>query len=581
MSIFTKRTGYLLLFVIPTFFFLACKKDLSLIKSTEIQISMLGTELTSEDLKRSSIRPNSLSANQGVEIPIGDNQYIQAELIQETSNKSLNRAAIVNSTNGLTITPLKKGVKYRVVIYQKNGTYLMQDVFTVGSEILNPAIKLTVGLEYTFIVYSFGNTTDPGPAPTSSLSTSTISSYNSTINGWLHFSKNMIINENNNVLPIVLKNKFSQIKVNINSAEIGNISAINSFISNHRNSIYSVKLMDGSFTIIDVNNNANITFAELDKPIIESALRYVCTKSTEDNVYSINSITIDGVTKSNIHVSGFKLLPGYKYILNLTFKGTGGIEVGNVIWATGNLTYQNGIYYNRKYPEETGFNYGYTDYWNFASHEPELLPAMNISHPDPTSPKIEYPIADPCKKISGGKWRMPTLRDFELLGAPIIVDASGNVGHFTGIQANGLGNSATGTKNNAGYIYFNGKNEVGAAANKLKFFAGGGLRGLVFNNIPVSIIPNSEGGNVTVRNFDAVYLASDSQNPSPSTGRDGIPLELKDYVFAPPTFLALNENSDKRFNFLSHRTVYLDGVTSDVRPRRDHRYPIRCVKDKL
>ncbi len=581
MNTLYKKSYYLLLLIGLTITYVACKKDISLGETTEIQISMQGTEFIVEDLKNGSTRLNSLAKNQEKIIPISENQVLHAELINESLKVPMNRAATVTTTPGLIINPLKKGVKYRVAIYQKNGNFVSQDLFIVGSEHLNNPIKLTVGTEYVFVAYSLGNTADPGIAPNTNLNSAVINSTSTNGNGWLHFTKNMVITGSNNVIPIVLKNKLSQIKVTINSVDVGNISAITSYITNHRNMIYTLKLIDGSFTILDVPNSANITFPELNKPVIESALRYVCPNTTEENIYNISSITIDGLTKYNISVTGFKLIPGYKYTLNLTFKGAGGVVVGDLIWATGNLTYQNGIYYNRKYPEETGFDYGYTDYWNFGSPEPELLPAMNISSPDPKTPKIEYPIADPCKKIAGSKWRMPTLKDFESLGPPVVINTDGDVGYFTGLQANGVGNSPTGTKNKAGYIYFTGKNENGGASTKLKFFAGGGLRGLVFNNIPVSIIPNIEGGDVTIRNFDAVYLASDSQDPTPSTGRHGVPAELKDYVFAPPTFLALNENPNKYFNFLSHRTVYLDGANLEIQPRRDHRYPIRCVKDKL
>jgi len=512
-------------------------------------------------------------ASQIVEIPFDSERVLIAELKQESSsvNTSLHASRALKSS---TVNVLGKGIKYRVIVYEKSGVYKDQKLYTVGSEKTEGAFNLDGNKEYIFVAYSFGNAKTLVEAP--KVSFSTVILY-STLNlagddAWLHVKKTVAIQSGENNLSLILENKLSQVTAVINAFEIGAISSVNALILDHRNSITNLKA-DGTFTTPTFGTSKSLVFPSLNEKIITSNPAVICNPGTTDVSFSMGRLTINGVER-NLTVYGLRILPGYKYTLNVSIKSSG-IAVGNLVWAKGNLTYNNGVYLNRNNPEETGYNYKLTDYWNFSSLEIPLLPAMNTTY-NAMSPGITYPVNDPCRQIAGGNWRMPTLADFLSLGPLFVIDAK-NVANqvLTGFQPNGLGNTDTGTKDEAGYIYFNGIDELSNKGTRLKFFAGGGLRGTVVNNIPLF-----ETNISNFNDYNVIYLASDSQAPNPNDNKNGVPGDLLSSVIAPPTFFTLNDNNDFRFTFLSHRFVHTDSDKVHLRPYRDSRFPIRCVRDK-
>ncbi len=518
----------------------------------------------------------SRSSNTGTEIKhikLQDGSQLIAKLDRAEVQASGLRAS--SALKATTVNKIEKGVKYRIIIYDKNGNFKETKVYTVGSESAEGSFKLDGGVAYQFVAISYGNTTTPtAPSTTSKISTDVIASLgltNTTNHALLYANVSFTPKAGTNNLNLVLKNLLSEVTLNIDASAIGPIAKVDASLSGHYSTIYNIKMLDGTFTTSPTAQSRSFVFPTLQVSSVSSSPNIICNGSNPLSTFKA-TVTIGTVSRL-VTINGFEILPGYRYTLNVSFIPSG-IIIGSRVWAKGNLSYSNGVYYNRSNPEETGYDYSATDYWNYASPEIPLLPAMNTTLLA-ESPAIVFPVNDPCTKIAGGNWRMPTLADFEALGAPVVVDAKGVVGGvFTGVQANGVGNTTNGTKGEAGYLYFLGKDEVSTLTAKLKFFAGGGLRGGVTNNIPLS-----EPGVSTFRNFDAVYHAIDSQNPTPATNRDGVPAAFQSYLYAPPIFLALNENNSKQFNFLSHRFVHTGQDQSEQWAKRDSRFPIRCVKD--
>ncbi|WP_293934932.1 hypothetical protein [Sphingobacterium sp. UBA6645] len=528
----------------------------------------IGMKYEEEDNKSRAL-PSQVNSpdNQVIEIPLADGKLLRAELTTVKKNRAT------------TIVPVPTGMVYRVVVYNSNGSYKDQKLFTAGSEASAGNFILDGNTQYTFIAYSLGNERDPGAAPSTALSASTVilsslTLTNTNNDAWLHVKQTVTTTTGQNNINLILKNKLSQITTTVDASTIGPITEIGAKIGGHYSQLLNIKLDDGSFTPTSTAQSRNFIFSNLGQSKLSSAPLIYYNGSSTPYALVISSLNAGGTRKTDITVDNFILKPGYQYNLTITFV-TSGIIVGDLIWAKGNLTYNNGIYSNRNNPEETGYDYKLTDYWNYASPESVLLPAMNTTFQAET-PAIQLPLNDPCRLIEGGLWRMPTLADFESLGNPIVVSESGVENSIlNGTQPNGTGSSLTNTKDAAGYIYFTGTDTYSGQPAKLKFFAGGGLRGAVTNNIP-----QSEPDISTFRNFDVIYHASDAQEPNPTGGLYGVPMELRSYLYAPPTFLTLNENSDKRFNFLSQRYVHTELENDDVRPRRDSRFPIRCVKSK-
>ncbi|WP_160366899.1 hypothetical protein [Sphingobacterium zhuxiongii] len=551
---------------------LSCSKNEVTPSFGDCEVTVSVNDITFESPSNSGSK-SSLTDTQIKHIKLQDGSQLIAKLDRTDIQPSSLRAS--SALKATSVNKIDKGVKYRILIYDKNGNFKETKVYTVGSESSEGSFKLDGGVEYKFVAISYGNTTTPSaPSTTSKISTDVITSLgltNTLNHALLYANVSFTPKSGANNLNLVLKNLLSEVILNVNTSSIGPIAGVTASLSGHYATINNIKMLDGTFTTSPSAQSRSFVFPPVNVSSVSSSPNIICNGSNPLSTFKA-TVTV-GTASRTVTINGFEILPGYRYLLNLSFIPSG-IIIGTRVWAKGNLSYLNGVYYNRSNPEETGYDYSATDYWNYASPEIPLLPAMNTTLLA-ESPAIVFPVNDPCTKIAGGNWRMPTLADFEALGAPVVVDAKGvEGGVFTGVQANGVGNTTNGTKAEAGYLYFTGKDEVSNTTIKLKFFAGGGLRGVVRNNIPLS-----EPGVSTFRNFDAVYHAIDSQNPTPATNRDGVPAALQTYLYAPPIFLALNENSSKQFNFLSHRFVHTGPDQSEQWARRDSRFPIRCVKD--
>lgn len=117
----------------------------------------------------------------------GDGQVsVSLTGISDQSEESLTRAEAIPQTQfirmddglmvGCTLTPdassstrstssMTTGNVYRMAVYQ-SGTYVASQLYTAGSESSTSPIDLQAG-SYTFVFYSFNNTTDPGAPDTS------------------------------------------------------------------------------------------------------------------------------------------------------------------------------------------------------------------------------------------------------------------------------------------------------------------------------------------------------------------------------------------------------------------------------
>ncbi|NAW51818.1 hypothetical protein GNY06_10695, partial [Elizabethkingia argentiflava] len=98
------------------------------------------------------------------EIPFNDEYNLVAELTpvntlssEKTAQASLNR----NLASKTEITPLKTGVKYKVVVYDASGEYVTERDYTVGREKDTDQLALKGGDTYTFIAYSLNSSELP------------------------------------------------------------------------------------------------------------------------------------------------------------------------------------------------------------------------------------------------------------------------------------------------------------------------------------------------------------------------------------------------------------------------------------
>ena len=124
---------------------------------------------------------------------------------------------------------LADGVKYRVIVYDKNGAYKDYKEFTYKKNETDGFI-LDGDQNYTFVAYSL-NTTAATPntvVDKSPLNTAKIAGINGDL---MYFKKNMTVTGNkDNTLDIVLRHQFSKITTKLDARQVGNISVVNNAV---------------------------------------------------------------------------------------------------------------------------------------------------------------------------------------------------------------------------------------------------------------------------------------------------------------------------------------------------------------
>ncbi len=82
------------------------------------------------------------------------------------SNSTVYRGGNENMAATVRTAELTKGVKYRVLVFNANGTFNQSKDYTYGSEGSTGPMSLDAGFKYTFIAYSINSATDALPAVT-------------------------------------------------------------------------------------------------------------------------------------------------------------------------------------------------------------------------------------------------------------------------------------------------------------------------------------------------------------------------------------------------------------------------------
>ncbi|HAT3994847.1 TPA: hypothetical protein ACG0AG_002790 [Elizabethkingia anophelis] len=270
--------------------------------------------------------------------------------ISQASSKTSARAAMT--------TPLPVNTRYKVVVFNNSGNYVTEANYISGQEATaTPITGLTGGQSYTFVAYSIGSTTTlpdityTNPA-NKTLTTASVNnvSENSDL---MYFSKTMTLTGNNtNYLDIILKHKYSQIYAAINSAQTNyyTISSINNAAITPHNSSASLKLSDGS-TTASGSSSKTLRFTSNAQNVWAPAV-FINTAATTNGILSIGSAVLRKasgflVTHENIAFRNLKIIPGTRYILELSFvpndryitnfRGYPAVSINGVIFMRHNL----------------------------------------------------------------------------------------------------------------------------------------------------------------------------------------------------------------------------------------------------
>ncbi|MBP3944077.1 hypothetical protein J5U18_10995 [Sphingobacteriaceae bacterium WQ 2009] len=341
------------------------------------------------------------------------------------------------TTTSSRMIAMDANVSYRLILYAKNGDSFQFEQAVDLKSGRKTEIDIVKGVQYQWYAYSYNMEDDLSPL--NDMSNPNIES---------SFDKELLYDAGtfslrdigSHHLHIKFKQQLSRIGLKVNSKGIfGTITAIKvHHLSEIPLSASIFNLKEGVFTNVarerKVNVGDTLTLKSLlgDKEILQ-AYYYSSTPLSLPKNFEVNLTNLaveydDKSTEVLIGENGkntasqrlsfgdYQAAIGKSSVGNINLIH-GGVNVGGIVWAKGNLYYDNGNYKFRlsglfNYFQNTNENtanliksYSNTDYWYWMSERPD------DSRPDWSQGKV-----DPCSKVyPANTWRMPDNATFEVL----------------------------------------------------------------------------------------------------------------------------------------------------------------------
>jgi len=309
--------------------------------------ALLKFNLTGEDYEGQDIEPLASTKNvisvekeQVRNLIVGDQAFI---VTMTPVSKESTAQASVNpiAAGGIKLV---QGVVFRVVVY-RGDAYIGQKLYTInasggsvpttGTSSTNTDMMLDGDTEslnkYTFVVYSFNSSVDPGAAPTTNLSATSLSGVSGNSDLMYFRADNIRVSKGDNLLSVLFKHKFSQITTIIDASDVspGNgIQSINTpVMSNHRATGNVMKFSDGTVTFgaagigkaLSFSGNSTSNAVWTSAPLL---FANPGAATSDMATLTISSMQVGAKTKNAISIPNIVAKPGYKYNLKLKFACT-------------------------------------------------------------------------------------------------------------------------------------------------------------------------------------------------------------------------------------------------------------------
>ena len=282
------------------------------------------------------------------------------------------------------------------------------------------SLILPVGT-YTFIVYSYGNSSAITAFTNSSASVPVTNGQNF----MTYVKAGVAINNIGSTYTlgnIVFKHHCARYRVQA-IAQAGRMGAITACAGTvtlpRHNATHS--FTNNTLTAQDGSGTINVTWNSPNAMSVYSNYTYLLPQASASVTVKLNiTIGAKGFTNRSATLSGLTFSANNTYYSNISFSTTEGYIVGGVIWANGNLYKSNGQYLFYNSTEIYGGSGSC-----FICNSPEPYPTQTM----PTSAWAAE--NDPCRKLTNAanKWRMPTLTEIQQLA---------NSGFTTDVILNGV-----------------------------------------------------------------------------------------------------------------------------------------------
>ena len=317
---------YSLLLVLGFIFFSSCNKEVETAVSkgdSQVMVSLASFEFEDEDVSNEGekqSRSNGLSAKTQT---LAYGKDMKMEVTLERDSSSMTNASRPRGMKAAAVTkPLDPGVQYKVLVYNQDGSFVIDKLYSYGNEQNEAPILLDAGKTYIFVAFSINDKTKvPAISGQSMLSTATIPNVKTAL---MYFYKELKLVDGVNLLNIVLKHQFSAVttSLNMNPNMTGSITEITSPMFTPTSSDATLKLSNGALTY-GAKSTAGITFPTL--PVgglryIKSEQTFIISPNTTTAKLNFEKLIIDDEPKSNYSIDNIKFVPGARYNLNITFQ---------------------------------------------------------------------------------------------------------------------------------------------------------------------------------------------------------------------------------------------------------------------
>lgn len=315
----------------------SCNKsgeNTALTGETVVKVNLSGVEAYTETdnnavQKQASAKASRTSMDapdvQEMTVPLENGGSVDVVL---TNNSAITKSLVASSTPKLATVqtqekPLDKNVRYKVVVYDNQGAYVTEKIYSYGEEATAAGIVLDAGKSYTFIAYSINSTTAlPGINNQNTLSTASLDNISGDL---MYYTGTLTLKSGVNNLNVVLKHRFSQITTTLtmDPSMTGAITQIGTAVLKPSHGSANLKFSDQTLTYNGLNN-AGVT---TQFPALGNGLRTVISNpsllihpATSNGTLMLGSLTLDDETKTNITIPNVKINPGQKYDLKLNFR---------------------------------------------------------------------------------------------------------------------------------------------------------------------------------------------------------------------------------------------------------------------
>jgi len=400
-------------FLACVLFISSCSKDNNVAVVPEgatVRLNIGEAFAKGDPVKTASIGRRYASEAQTVEIPF-DNQYtlvatLTAETAAVASLKASNRASTVST--GSDQKNLKQGTIYYVAIFDAAGNYKETKSFTQGNVAQEFAIDKG---NYTFLIYASGtNKTLPSIAAGAKLSDVNFTGLTADQDFMLD-QVPFEVKDGQNLLNADLEHLFTQVTMRFDASQLGSISSISGATIAPSNANVDVALTSSALTFAGDVKPVALNLKNTTGTVISSDSTFITTAATTNGTIVLSGVSIAGSAAKNLTKGGWNLKPGVKYQLDITLKKPIEVNIGDEVWALGNLTYAIDESGNPVYGfAKTNDTYG--NYWFNSYVKPKVF---TVNNQRPTS-DINGIAGDPCALVMPlNTWRLPTVTEITQL----------------------------------------------------------------------------------------------------------------------------------------------------------------------